>query len=77
SILRNLRNYSNQSFLLEPPWSHRKNKRSRRVCALLALFPFILFYRDQSLSIMLDGSATLFAGKGSPIGLDNFSEILN
>ena len=26
---------------------------------------------------MLDGTATLFAGKGSPIGLDNFSEILN
>ena len=26
---------------------------------------------------MLDGTATLFVGKGSPIGLDNFSEILN
>ena len=26
---------------------------------------------------MLDGTATLFAGIGSPIGLDNFSEILN
>lgn len=26
---------------------------------------------------MLDGTATLFAGKGSPIGLDNFSKILN
>src|SRR5437016_470800 len=26
---------------------------------------------------MLEGTATLFAGIGSPIGLDNFSEILN
>ena len=38
---------------------------------------FFLFIETNLFSIVLDGTATLFAGIGSPIGLDNFSEILN
>ncbi len=49
--------------------------RMRTIPCFISLFFF--FIETNLFSIMLDGTATLFTGKGSPIGLDNFSEILN